>query len=230
MSKPKEVEPIEIPVQSVRRATCEQTYKEYKSVQKIGGGEFGDIYLMCNEAKKCPYVIKVIEIDPKDEDRTIAKFEQEVIMQLAAAELNIAPEVYDAWICDTEGKGRRYHYKEEWHPVAFQGFIVMDRMDGDLKTYVKSHEITEKTIETIVNKVKHLVTKLHSFGIEHRDIHHGNVFYKGKKWYLGDFGLSRFIGGPKEKDDNRDERNDNKGPQRIEAFLRDPSPWMPEEE
>lgn len=208
--------PLSIPVQYFRRSTCETTYKDYKSVRKIGGGEFGDVYLMCNEAKKCPYVVKVYYIDPNDESRTFAKFEQEVKMQIIAAKLKIAPKVYDAWTCDTEGKGRRYYYKEEWHPVAFQAFNVMERMDGSLFQFVKDaygedndgqpmFEGVPRTIrESWVKQIEKMLNKFHKIGLRHGSIGTVNILYKkrgkdttGKnlRLYLGDFEEARHIDG-----------------------------------
>lgn len=212
----KRIEPIvEIPVPSIRRSTCEQTYRDYKSVRKLGGGEFGDVYLMCNEAKKCPFVVKVYQIDPKNPDRTFAKFEQEVKMQMVAAKLKIAPRVHDAWWCDTEGKGRRYIYKEEWIPVAFQAFNVMDRLDGSLHQFVEemygeyAFDRVPRTIrESWIKQIETMLNKFHKIGLRHGSIGSSNILYKKRKndltgkhlrLFLGDFEEARHIDGRDDK-------------------------------
>lgn len=211
---------IEIPVPSIRRSTCEQTYKNYKSVQLLGGGEFGEVYLMCNEAKKCPYVVKVYYIDPKDVGRTFAKFEQEVKMQKVAAKLGIAPKVYDAWTCDTEGKGRRNIYKDEWVPFPFQAFNVMERMDGSLHQFMIDSYGKDEDEQPLVDRVpvaireswfkqvEKMLNKFHKIGLRHGSIGSVNILYKrrgndvtGKKirLYLGDFEEARHIDGRDDK-------------------------------
>lgn len=176
-----------LPTKSLRRGTCERKYKEYVQGKSLGSGEYGEVFELCHD-QKCPYVIKVQNIYKDDiPGHSIQDFDQEFRIHRFAYQIEIAPRIYDAWFCKPDGIA-----VENPNIIAI-GFIVMDRMDGDLSELpLKSMQQKNEIIETVRSQID----KLHKFGFEHRDIFAANVFFKKNKKgqiriVLGDFGLAR---------------------------------------
>ncbi len=165
--------PVYLPVRSFHKDVCEIAHLDYKQGKSLGRGVNGNVYELCDNKNQCPYVVKVLKF-AKGGDEVPAQFIKEVIHQSVADKL--APKIYDAWTCVS--------------PTATYGFIVMARMDGNLDNYVTSHAITDDRVKKIMKRLRSHVKRLHKIGIEHGDLKPENIFFRGKKWYLGDFGLS----------------------------------------
>ncbi len=188
---------ILLPTKSLRRGTCERKYQEYSQGKHLGGGEFGEVFDLCHE-QKCPYVIKVQDIF-KDNipNRSLQDFQQEVyIHRLAHDKLKIAPRIYDAWVCTPDPATVRDP------DIVATGFIVMERMDGDLSN-LPTDSLSMGQKDGITNVIHSQIDRLHQLGFEHRDIAFHNVFYKRQngdlRFVLGDFGLARPIRQPRSK-------------------------------
>lgn len=169
--KPKPLPPIILPISTPHRESCEITYLDYKQGKGLGGGMHGSVYELCDADKKCPYVVKVLFGVKPD------KFVREVENQKKA--YKVAPKIYDAWTClSREG--------------ALIGFIVMDKMDGTLAHYVhNNYPLARDFVEKLMKTLWSHVEQLHDMNIAHNDLSNfQNIFYKGNKWYLGDFGES----------------------------------------
>jgi len=186
-----------LPTKSIRRGACERKYKEYTQGKHLGGGEFGEVFELCHD-QKCPYVLKVQNLFDGIPTRSIADFTQEVdIHRLAYDKFKIAPRIHDAWIC-TPSRSEI----QDPNIIAI-GFIVMERMDGDLSN-LPTDTLTMNQKNAIINVIRSHIDKLHQLGIEHRDIAYHNVFYTQEngnlRFVLGDFGLARPIGQKRPKD------------------------------
>jgi len=165
--------PVHIPVSSIHRESCEHTYKQYKEGKQLGRGASGTVHELCKD-NKCPYVLKV-----QRGNVDLERFLREIEYQKKAHAF--APKIFDAWTC--------FHYDIV---NVRHGFIVMERMDGSLTDYIVSHRPLEQSfVQTFMKILGSHVKRLHGLGIDHHDLKPDNIFFKGHKWYIGDFGLAR---------------------------------------
>jgi serine/threonine protein kinase len=167
---------ILFPVSSIRRQSCEIAYLDYKQGKTLGQGGFGTVYELCESKHNCPYVLKVQNLSKRNNDN----FTEEVENQKKAHKF--APKIHDAWMCVKS--------------YELYGFIVMDKMDGTLLDYVAQYPITQTFIEKLMKILVSYVNQLHNMNIAHNDLNFENIFYKGRKWYLGDFGQSSPLDAP----------------------------------
>lgn len=152
----------------ISRKQCERRFKF--GTNEITKGSFGSIREACLKSR-CPYIVKIVNIDFQNEHGVMsAKREAEIYQHLQ----KVAPIIHDHWECQG-------HY-----------FIVMDRYDGDLRKYIQKNGLSKSEL----NQLRKLVDEMHLLGIQHNDLHTGNILYKklpnGKvKFVVIDFGLSR---------------------------------------
>ena len=93
-------------------------YHFYKRNESpIGQGEYGTIYLVCDNSHRCNYIVKIIEVDK------LSHILKEIDMQNKFASIKLSPNILDAWICD-----------ETDNPTVF---IVMEKKDITLKDYLR---------------------------------------------------------------------------------------------
>ena len=110
-------------------------------------------------ALDCNYVLKV------QPNSRVFENERDILYKLNKIQPPLAPYLYDAWTC--EG----------------QGFLVMERMEGD----IQKRKLTIKDVD----KIEKLVARLHSLKIAFTDLHEGNILTKDKdQFFLTDFGLA----------------------------------------
>lgn len=162
-----------LPVRTIYRDQCESAWNDYKQGAKLGSGTAGSVYELCDEQKECPYVLKV------EEDVSIQQFTHEVEYQHKARAF--APKILDAWICTHVSGSKQV------------GFIVMERVDGTLRDYLSDNSITMEFAKKLMKTIRSHVSKLHNMGLVHGDLHDENIFYKGKRWLLGDFGNAGYV-------------------------------------
>ena len=132
----------------------------------LSSGSFGSAYISCiNFDTRCERIVKIGQIS-----------ESEIQIHRIAANLGLAPVVYDDWTCDD--------FPEE-------NFVLMERLDGTLDGLGKSATSRDAT------EVVALIEKAEASGIFHQDIHFGNIMYKtvsgDRRWYLIDFGRSVYF-------------------------------------
>ncbi len=159
-----------LPVRSIYRDVCESAWNDYKLGQQLGQGRSGSVFELCDEMKQCPYVLKVEESGRFN----TPNFTDEVEYQHRARA--VAPKIFDAWVCQTNDGSR------------MAGFIVMERMDGTLNDFLISNPITMEFGKKLMKTLRSHVYRLHKMGIVHGDLHTENIYFKGKKWFIGDFG------------------------------------------
>lgn len=177
MQIPTTIMPVTIPTSSLHRNSCVGAYLDFKQGKLLGQGLTGFVYELCDEKKNCPYVLKVREMNGANNWRVnefYSRFMNEVNFQKRAHVFGLAPKIYDAWSC------------VELPRVST--FIVMERMDGDLEHYLRTHIVSESDIPMIVKRIQDLVNELRQIGICHGDLQNpGNILYKGDRWYIGDY-------------------------------------------
>lgn len=185
-----------IPVHTVNRATCEQSFHEFRRGRTLGSGSYGTVYELCDPQNVCPYALKVQELPPQIIERNrvtyqaalIAEIMKEVEAQIRVHErLGITPAIYDYWIC-----------RPSRNRPDLRSFIVMERIHGDLEGYIRKYprRLTTRFIREMDERVARWVRDIHRIGIAHRDIHAKNILYKVEpdghvRWYLGDWGYAR---------------------------------------
>lgn len=141
------------------REFCQKTWETEGTV--LGSGMFGEVGIVCKRGTEdCNYVLKV------QENTSIFENEESIlyILNRLPESDRIAPYLYDSWTCDQKG------------------FLVMDKLDGDL--------MDVPVTDTVVEKVRRLLDVLHEQRIAMIDLSRSNVLYKGQQFYLSDFGLA----------------------------------------
>lgn len=142
-----------------------------------GGGQKSTVYETCEE-KNCQYVAKV---EKTDESK---KRENELLCQIKASIHNLAPKIYEIWMCQDKT------------------VFIMDRLVGmSLGDYFSpKHKVNEDMKKEILRKAHEALEKLHSIGIIHGDPHLENFIVVNDKINLIDFGDAKDFG-------DRDMRN-----------------------
>ncbi len=170
--QPRPIQYISIPMNTVDRRSCELRFHNYTRRKQLGKGAFGTVFELCQDIKfgalHCPYVLKVQAIDATD--KGLRLFTQEVRTQIIVHEkLGFTPAVYDVWYCD-----------KRLRRPALTGFIIMERMDGDLVSYLErnARRLTNDFIRNLIQTMRMYVQKLHQLGITHNDIADRNIFFK----------------------------------------------------
>lgn len=71
-------------------------------------------------------------------------------------------------------------------------YIIMPRIDDDMKRHFDKGAITFEEFEKIFNRLLQTIQQIHDHGIVHRDIKPENVFIKDGRLLLGDFDIAKF--------------------------------------
>ena len=147
----------------------------------LGKGVNGEIFNLCDKVANCQYVIKVVYNDVLNE----------VDLQVRASEAGMAPKIFQYFVSKS---GRQYIVMEK-----IRGETVADVLKNIIKKEVVSgkpnFERLSKTINSLVKDMFDAIKRLHSAGIEHKDLHLNNVMYnedKGELQFI-DFGFSKLI-------------------------------------
>jgi tRNA A-37 threonylcarbamoyl transferase component Bud32 len=158
---------------------AEQKYEltpisDYTSVKKIGEGENGKVYLLC-EGRKC-VVRKMIKLDYD----YLEPFNHEVEMQKKFAKAHLAPKLYGYGVI-TKGKSK-------------YAVLDMEQISGTFDDLIQVPQ-SKETLDWIVSSVNKILRKMCKHGLIHGDAHLGNFAYKDlphskRKALLIDFGLS----------------------------------------
>ena len=163
---------------SAIRRSCVSDWK--KTTTRLGGGAFGDVYQAC-KLDDCDYALKISDVDTLTERKS---FEREVSLLQTLSTTNIAPKIYDSWICPTK--------------EGYEGAILMEKLDGNFTDLISQlNDPIQK-----VNIVDQLITKVKSlagYGIYHMDLKPENILYKraGTNYliYIADYGVVEIVEG-----------------------------------
>jgi serine/threonine protein kinase len=136
--------------------------------ERLGTGKKASTYKVCCGSDCLTFAVKIQEnrLNRSDFYDTIKK---EVVLQDKFAKLGIAPEVYDAFMCNNK-----------------ESYIVMDRLDMDIDSYSKylvqntnfSFEQIDAILDTICDTAISLMRIAHSNKLVHTDLNPGNIMVK----------------------------------------------------
>ena len=131
----------------------------------VARGGFGSVYVACTgSTENCNRIVKIGQVTS-----------DEIQIHKIAANLGLAPIIYDDWSCKEFPKER---------------FILMQRLDGTLQAL-------EEPAPSDIEKIITLINTAEDNGIDHKDLHPGNLMYsttKGtRRWYLIDYGLASYF-------------------------------------
>jgi len=142
--------------------TIDDCLKPFKRGKFVGKGMFGSVIEACENGDKCHRFVAKIQK---------GNWESFIMLQIQLRiEEGKLPQIMPKLekTCQTNG----------------EEVIIMERMDGSL---FSKGATTKKQIGDIIKEVE----ELHSQGMVHQDLKFNNFLYKGKRVYLGDFGLAR---------------------------------------
>ena len=136
-----------------------------------GGGDKSTVYETCEE-KNCQYAAKVEKTDKSK------KRENELLSQIKASKHNLAPKIYEIWMCEDKT------------------VFIMDRLVGmSLGEYLSpQHKVNEDMKKEILRKAYEALENLHSIGMIHGDPHLENFIVVNDKINLIDFGDAQDFG------------------------------------
>lgn len=142
-----------------KRTPCSNGDGAWEVASEISSGtSYGIVYQACCELD-CTYILKYQKFNLHDEsipiiDENMVK--NEVEMQVKASVHNLAPVVYDSWVCENGG------------------IIIMAPMKRSVSMLLEIYK-REDVRKLIVDTVFYTISKLHMIGINHGDAHLDNI-------------------------------------------------------
>jgi len=74
---------------------------------------------------------------------------------------------------------------------ATMNSFLMERADMDLYSLLEDNRLDEDKKNKLINQMLLTMSMAHEKGINHRDLHPGNIMIKGDKVYVSDFGFAK---------------------------------------
>ena len=152
---------------------------KYNLTNKLGSGDFGTTYDVGNKM-----VLKTIDISTFRINHTDDKYfnlqniVDEINIMIKLNNSNISPNLIDAWM---------YYNSNKTLYIC----ILMEHKGIALSTWEKTNKLTKDDNLKLENKV----SKLHEYGIIHKDLHKSNILVEeidnNREFYIADFGLSK---------------------------------------
>lgn len=165
------------------RQACDGKYgtEGLKKGNKLGQGQYGEVFSVLGNDK----------IVIKEQKALCYTFINEIECLQLLADSDIAPMLYDAYVCfdttKTDIKNSEVTY----------GF-VMDKLEESFIDYIKTiNTFFDTSKNEIASQLLHILTTLDKKNIEHRDLHLGNFMIQSKKPLkikIIDFGLATYNG------------------------------------
>ena len=152
--------------------------EKYEQGSSVGGGSFGQVYLVKNKAEGIDYVIKKIKTrDISDKDRE--NIENEVGLLKKLSHPNIVS------------------YKESFMDSENYLCIVMAYCDGgDMYNKIRAEKNKNFTECQVLDWLTELCLALHYLHgklILHRDLKTQNIFIRHGRLVFGDFGIAKVL-------------------------------------
>jgi len=166
-----QVEPYKSELKGIRQS-CEND--KWIQSHKIAEGSQGTVYLACH-GKDCNYIIKAQKYKNRSE---IDDYLEEINNNILASTVNVAPRVFDSWICSN------------------QVYMVTEYLKESFKTKLKVDP--RNTRQKYYSQIRDKVNQLHSIGLLHNDLNYGNVMIgnDSNQVYLIDYGLATRLDHP----------------------------------
>ena len=151
----------------------------YNLKHKLGSGDFGTTYDVGNKM-----VLKTIDISTfkinhtEDKYFNLQNIVDEINIMIKLNNSNISPNLIDAWM---------YYNSNKTLYIC----ILMEHKGIALSTWEKTNKLTKDDTQKLEDKV----SKLHDYGIIHKDLHKSNILVEeidnNRELYIADFGLSK---------------------------------------
>ena len=151
----------------------------YNLKHKLGSGDFGTTYDVGNKM-----VLKTIDISTfkinqvEDKYFNLQNIVDEINIMIKLNNSNISPNLIDAWM---------YYNSNKTLYIC----ILMEHKGIALSTWEKTNKLTKDDTQKLEDKV----SKLHDYGIIHKDLHKSNILVEeidnNRDFYIADFGLSK---------------------------------------
>lgn len=117
-------------------------------ITPLGSGSWGDVFTVC-DSDGCK---KVIKLQILDDSRRLRLFHEEKDLIQLADSLQIAPHLYDSWICPKVVINRK-----GTHMVSDVGFYLSEKYDDELeRALTRGYQLNLSTVLIFVQKVKQL--------------------------------------------------------------------------
>lgn len=146
---------------------------------RIGKGQYAEVYEGCDSDEKCRYVIKLIRLTTPAEQ---GAFRIERALSIWASQQGFGPKIYRTLRCDDSKLA-----PPNWPTF---GILVMDKLIYTLEDALASNLNSPDRLELIWSKVTAKVAQMHQEGIWHADLSGRNVMVNGGEIHIIDFGRS----------------------------------------
>lgn len=161
---------------------------KYRILDKIGNGQFGNVYKAVHQKTNAQVAIKFENLD---NDIKLLQHETTILNYLRNEGLRQIPTVL-------------------WYGLYGENLcLVMPLFECSLFHYIKSRTLTSEKIYNIARSCLSIVESIHKKGVIHRDIKPENIMIKDGALFVIDFGFSTFYINDK-REHIRDDRNHDK--------------------
>ena len=177
-----------------------------KLINFLGRGAYGEIYEIklydskMNEIKYDKDICVKVSYIYEEEEKQIQIDEFRISLEMGIQ--NIGPKMYHHFIIDdttikskiNSGIYKINLYTKFRNPEMYKYFsiIIMQKLDG----YTLGQTIEDPSKELTTNQKSIIcdkITKMHSLGFIHNDLHTYNIFIDKQEPYIIDYGLSNYI-------------------------------------
>lgn len=142
--------------------------KKDSDLELIGQGGFAEVYKIAGE----DIVVKKLKDEHKANAQTVSRFKREYLL-------------VSETLADIPGVIRGFDYNEK--EISY----TMEYCSMDLKKFLAENPISDDVKIWIVIAILETMQQVHQRGVIHRDISPKNVFLKGQKVLIADFGLGK---------------------------------------
>lgn len=149
---------------------------KYTIQRHLGGGAFGDVYLVTSPAYPQPIALKTINLDEYPESFFITEM-------MAYTYLSISPDCNQNIVCLLDVFEIDVLDEDSQQMIPF-GILVIDLQTGDLE----HNQVADENIPDLILALLTGLSAIHGAGLAHRDIKPDNILFRDKIYKYGDLG------------------------------------------